>query len=260
MPQLNLVLHGTWGIEENNNGIRLVTVRDIDHVLRAGDRDNPSFNLSGDYTLEGVNAGNATGFKESQNATIRGPHRAGSVEVSINLAYPREIHSVRRGPTNGALFVETDVITTPPEMAVTQILVYDVGDLKNVKLKINEQATGLGPIMQPGDGTEKGRLDESELLTRNILNIHFYATSQNENAPGDHFVRVFQALGRAFNLSLTQLRMLDIPPNLEADDQVPGVSWRDTVTLHELRNRPAVSPNNCSTVVIKNRSSSSTAD
>ena len=57
--QLNVVLHGTWGIENNQDGIRFVTVEEHHHTIKAGDAVDPKIDLRERkvYRLEGVTKG-----------------------------------------------------------------------------------------------------------------------------------------------------------------------------------------------------------
>lgn len=290
MPQLNLVLHGTWAIELNETNIYLVTVPDEHHVIKAGDRDNPSFDLAKYdlphhylaqdmsaqhesaqqepaqpklYRLKNVKAGNPQSFDPRWNVIVDkyavkayDPElqwpltlNLDQVEVLIEIPYPMEIHSVRRGQTNGELF-ENDFPPTPEEIAVVQVLVYDVDveDLFEVYLiTIPEDEKDI-----PEDEKEKvylveigSRLDPAKKL----IDVHVFASPDDEShLPGDHFRTVFQKLGNAYGLVMTPLTMLDIP--LQLEEPILGLGWRDTVSLHELRNRPAASPTNCNMVVI----------
>jgi hypothetical protein len=279
MPQLNLMLHGTWGIEENDNGIRVATIHDHHHHdgLVAGNRDAPAYPLLGagthhdasqdhptkEYTLQGVTPGDGTQrFKHSQNAIVKGPRHAKNVAVLIDLEHPREIHSVRRAKTPGHSFFENGVPEIGPELAVAQVLVYEVPDLSKV-------------ILQPKDGSLGLKVEElgSPDGNNDVVNLHVFASPRTEeDLPKIHFIEVFQALAGAFGFVITPLekdrsaelqgtpldrdmtpeQMLDVPPDLN-DANIAGLNWRDTVSLHELRPRPAVSPANCNMCVFKNR-------
>jgi hypothetical protein len=98
--QLNLVLHGTWGIENNPDGIRLVTIDDHHHAIVAGHRDDAKsqhdLRRNKEYRLEGVIGGAPTNFRADQNITVdaridrigrAGPIRAdpGKVRVIVDF-------------------------------------------------------------------------------------------------------------------------------------------------------------------------------
>src|SRR5262249_9197665 len=130
--QLNVVLHGTWGIENNPDAIYIVTIEDHHHVIKAGDRCNPQFDLSTNknYELVGVTEGKPDNFRRDLNPTIdnRTADRD-KVKVVIRLPYPREIHSVRLMDTNGYDFFRNNFPATPRQIALAQVLVYDVDNL-----------------------------------------------------------------------------------------------------------------------------------
>jgi hypothetical protein len=280
------MLHGTWGIEENEKGIRVATIRGHGHHIVAGNRDNPTYQLDPmhppdaghdmdhkhdhpnpghdqmeEYTLEGVPPGDGTQrFNADQNAIVEGSHHAKDVAVLIHLKHPREIHSVRRARTNGRRFFENGIPLISTEIAVTQVLVYHVKDLAEVVLK-------------PMDGREGLKADQLDRPdgNSNVVNLHVFASPRTEEGlPKTHFIEVFQALAAAFGFvisplekdrpdeeqgmpldrDMTPLKMLDVPPHIKED--IAGLHWRDTVSLHELRPRPAVSPANCNMVVFKN--------
>jgi len=258
--QLNLVLHGTWGIEENDKLIRLVTIADHHHVIQAGDRDDPIHNLSGEYTLYGATPGTSPGFRRDQNPVVDNRTAdPGKAAVVINVPNPREIHSVRRFKTNGVQFFETDTPSVQDEMSAAQVLVYDVEKLEDLKL----------------DGCPDWKPEVVEALDeygglQKVVNLHVSASPRMEmGVPAKHFIEVFQSLAAAFgfvitplestrpgpvsplNRDMTPTKMTNAPPNLE--ERVTGLSWRDTIELHELRPRPAASPINCDMVVFKNR-------
>ena len=95
------------------------------------------------YRLKNVKAGNPQSFDprwnvivdkeavETHHPELQWPLTLNldKVDVLIEVPYPMEIHSVRRGQTNrerfGELF-EDDFPPTPGEIAVVQVLVYDV--------------------------------------------------------------------------------------------------------------------------------------
>jgi hypothetical protein len=258
--QLNLVLHGTWGIENNPEGIRLVTIDDHHHVIKAGRGDDPGIDLSQIkyYRLSGVTEGGAN-FKGAQNITIdprnelrddpRTELRAdvNKVKVIIDLPFPREIHSVRRYKTNRVPFFSSEVPRTPPEIAATQVLVYDVPDIAALR---------LFPL----------NVDWNVLVNPNVpdvTNLHLFAEPDNQKlteiveqdahaAPGHmHFQEIMRELGEAFGISIEATKMVDVPLGLE--DPIPGVAAQDTAALFERANGAAVSPANCDMLMLANR-------
>src|SRR5438552_17062204 len=109
--QLNVVLHGLWGIETTqDNGIRIVTIDEHHHEVKAGTWNSPEYDLPQECKLEneGLVPGLPADFNAEQNATVTPSHspppRSPSkddVKTVIKLPYPREIHSVRRVDTQG---------------------------------------------------------------------------------------------------------------------------------------------------------------
>jgi len=249
--QLNLVLHGSWGIENNTDAIRIVTIEDKHHVIKAGDVCDPKYDLSTQkfYELVGVTPGPPANFRRDQNPTIDNKTAdERKVKVVIDLPYPREINSVRREPTRGRKFFKNDFPITPTVMSVAQVLVYDVEDLTALRLK--------------GSGWEPQTNQEHP----NIVTLHLYADPDTEKIkmireeiahganPLGHATMVLRTLADAFglgSLEITPLILADIPPVLE--DPIDGLTKLDTVTLFECEPQPAVSPANCDFLISHNR-------
>src|SRR5215472_3350018 len=123
MQQLNVVCLGTWGIERNNDEIRLVTVENHHHIFEAGNRDEPrtSLIIGKNYRLEVVSQSPAAESKQERpkfdadsNPTVyprddpqgRPQLHADLTKVpgiSIDLPYPQEIYSVRSAPVTKKL-------------------------------------------------------------------------------------------------------------------------------------------------------------
>jgi hypothetical protein len=246
--QLNVVLHGTWGIENNPDAIYIVTIEDDHHVIKAGDRCTPQFDLGANtnYKLVGVTEGTPANFRRDLNPTIdnRMADRR-RVQVVIRLPYPREIHSVRLMDTNGHEFFKNNFPATPRQIATAQVLVYDVENLDAVRL----------------EGTEWRAQPNSGVPT--VVNLHLYADPdwkahkaiQYEIARGGerlaHATMVLEKLAHAFDLEIAPLRLSDAPPKLE--DQIIGLTDADTTVLWECGPQAAVSPDNCDFLLAVNR-------
>lgn len=259
--QLNVVLHGLWGIEANPDGIRLVTTDEEHHVIEAGDPANRiDLKPNKEYTLEGVESGPPSDFRADQNPTFQKdckdkgtrPLSANpkSIKVAIKLPYPKpgEIHSVRTIKTNGTPFFQG--IKTPPEIAIVQVLVYRVSDFNKLK---------LSPLSWTATPSAQG-----------IINLHFFAQpdentiqdlikheQQHAGDPGfkKHFQKAYENLAKAFGLTITPLEAVLVPP---VDPHIPGLTVQDTIGLDE---RPsslagvaaaAGSPAACDMLVIDN--------
>ena len=288
MAQLNLLVHGTWGVEENapkdgQPAIRLVTVPNMHHVFKAGYHDNPQFDLlehGKKYRLTGV-ATDPTPheFDPNRNATIdvnidlaalpegvksQTPPELhadeGKAAVIIDLPNPREIHSIRRAATDEQLF--RPIPRTPKEMSITGVLVYDVPDLSQVKLEALDKAEAfslkdLGVDAKTIDGTDVANLhvfaDPDKVLIKEVI-AHDAMAEKDGSEP--HFVETFRTLGEAFGLSLTALSLMNIRPAIE--ESILGlVDKCDTTALFEMCARTAVSPANCERMIVNNRTGGS---
>jgi hypothetical protein len=242
--QLNVVLHGLWGIETQANGIRIVTIDDEHHhhVAGAGKWNNPVQPLPQECTLEGVTPGTPADFNAKQNPTVTPSHipkpkspAKTDVKAVINLPYPREIHSVRRANMTGKpkFF---DKLDNPPEIADVQILVYDVEDITKLKLSPLPWIPEPNPKDHPTDP--------------DTINLHVYAQPTTAaGVPKDHVTVNYQKLSKAFGLDIKQLRTTDVPPE---NPGIPGLRWQSLVGLFELSG-PAASPVNCAMFVFNNR-------
>jgi len=245
--QLNLVLHGTWGIENNPDEIRIVTIQDEHHVIKAGDLCDPKFDLSKrkEYSLLGVMRGAPANFRRDQNPTIDNKKADDKqVKVVIHLPYPREIHSVRRMPTNGYEFFKDNFPATPKEMSVAQVLVYDVDDLDALRLEGSDWSAHTNP-------------------DQHTITLHLYADPdpekikiikaeiENGGDPLSHATMVLRKLADAFGLKITPLRLADA--RLVLEDTIDGLTAKDTAALFECGPQPAVSPANCDFLISHNR-------
>jgi hypothetical protein len=288
--QLNVIIHGTWGIEENDDGIRLATVPDHHHAFTAGNLEDPQrcLEIGRRYRLVGTHKKHAhecrnIEFRADLNLTVYPQddplnRRRLHADIdcvkglSIELDYPDEIHSVRRGPTppKKELF-STDLPRVGKELSQAQVLVYRAIDLPNVFLE--DMANGNRVLAV-------GRLEKRQVKAgeahREIVNLHLFAdpneamAEEIENEEKDtkmnmaehsnssemkpHFVEVFENLAKAYDLKMTPLKLLDIAPCLN-DEKIDGLVAEDTIALFE-RNagkRPCASPYNCDMCLFKNR-------
>src|SRR5262245_59665614 len=133
--RLNVIIHGLWAIETNQEGIRLTTPGLPDHVIKAGRVREPNIDLrtvgNKSFRLSGVVRGKKSDFLK--DLTFQVPFQGRSNVADLNkmaleilLPYPAEINSVRTFETDGQPFFKNDFPKTPPNRAaVVQVLVYD---------------------------------------------------------------------------------------------------------------------------------------
>lgn len=279
MVQLNVVLHGLWGIETNPDGIRIVTVDDHHHVIKAGTWARPEHDLKNlpgkTYRLEGATPGAPCGkhFNPDQNPTVKGdpnqPLQAKLelVRTLIELPCPKEIRSERRLKTNGVFF-DNDFPETPSELAMVQVLIYDVPDPGLLKLSPLD-APGLAPLAAPGvnpDGRDTINLhlfaEPDEITVQDVLKADAKALAAQKRpahhsrerqsvAPSAlrHFQTAYRNLANAFGLTITPLATADVAPT---DPGIPGLSLVDMISLQERGNSLAGSPDNCCMLTINN--------
>jgi hypothetical protein len=240
--QLNVVLHGLWGIETKPDGIRIVTTEEHHHVIKAGKRFKPEHDLKGKpdkhYQLVGVIPGPPADFKADQNPTVRPadgakPAKEHLVRTVIDLPYPREIHSVRAADTNGEQFFENNFPATPRQIAMVQVLVYDAEVKEDLK---------LAPLDWKPEVNPDGR----------TINLHLYAQPEaiHPGFPKDHFKTAYRKLAMAFDLTITPLMTTD--GATPVDPGIAGLQKDDLISLWEPKNRPAGSPANCEMLVFDN--------
>ena len=249
--QLNVVFHGLWAIETHKRGIRAITVKTMHHVTRAGNWQNPMDLPEGKYQLEGVRDATPMTFEVRQNLVVKNislkEDRANKVKVTIDLSYPRDIRSIRRIQTHSdTFFTGPDAPTTPREISIVQVLIYQVDDPAAIRLV---PLKWIPPEPQAG-----------------TVNLHIFSEPPSAQAtaeiarhdrthPGEppHFEVAFRQLADAFGLRITAVRTGQAEPD---DHGVRGLIPQDTIGLHE---RPlshigmqATSPVNCEMLIIDN--------
>jgi hypothetical protein len=263
--QLNVILHGLWGIENNPDKIRAVSVEvpnhipvapdhlpeAPDHVIRVGDfNDMVDLNVPSHYALEGVDGASVQRFDAEQNLVVVDERVTDLTKVvAIDFPRPNEIKSIRRFETHDKKFFDgADAPKTPKEIAMVQVLIYEKVDPRALRLPPldtfafpepnNEGAINLHLFAEPPDEVVAKKIEEHE-----------------EAHPKDkpHFKVAFETLARAFGLQITPLKTGKA--NMD-NGGVPGLTPEDTVGLHERPRRGsanlAVSPINCEMLVAEN--------
>jgi hypothetical protein len=245
--QLNVILHGLWGIETNKDGIRAVTVHTMHHVTKAGDLNKPVDLPKGEYRLQGVNRATPMTFEVRQNLVFKERvAKRDKVKVAIELPYPRDI---RRIQTHGDLFfIGPDAPPTPREIAIVQALIYEVKD---------PAAITLDPLKWSAPRPNGA----------GAINLHIFSEPPNAETtskialhdvqhPGEppHFKVAFGLLADAFGLRITAVRTGQAEPD---DYGIRGLTPQDTIGLHERPSSPkmampATSPVNCEMLISDN--------
>jgi hypothetical protein len=233
-PQrLNVIIHGLWGIETNDDGIRLTTPPVEHHVIAAGKIANPEIDLMASkertYNLTGVQQGSRLDFNRERVFSVDKIHFADryKIEVEVLLPYPKEIHSVREFQT-GQPFFAGDVKTPPETGTVVQVLVYEATAPGAPRLSPSAWAPG-----------------EDE-----IVNLHLYAQPERQPADPHHHVREgFAKLAAAYGIQVEVLK--EVKASLALDPGIPGLKAADVMALFEL-NGPVVSPPTCDMFIFDN--------
>jgi hypothetical protein len=250
--QLNVIFHGLWGIETHKEGIRAITVDTMHHVTMAGNWKDPMPLKDGDHELIGVAGATPMTFEVRQNFVVKGASvtedKAKRVKVTINLPYPRDIRSIRRIQTHcDTFFAGPDAPPTPREIAIVQVLIYEVQDPGAIRL------TGL-------DWTPPTPNHAA------AINLHIFAEPPSaevakkivlrdlEHTGPPHFEVAFKLLAEAFGLDITAVRTGQSEPD---DYGIRGLTPEDTIGLHERPSSPhsgmpAASPINCEMLIINN--------
>jgi hypothetical protein len=234
--RLNVVIHGLWAIETNNNGIRMTTPHMHEHVVKAGRAIEPEVNLldggARTFELKGVTSGTTKDFDQQKTFRVPPDHRADNNKVvaEILLPYPQEIHSLREFPTNGKPFFEKNVETPANKATLVQVLVYDVVNLDQLELAPSDWK----PAPQPDGRT---------------INLHLYAEPDKvPTDPKSHVKEGYAMLAAAFSLEIKPIEFVERP--LPTDPGIPGLEREDTMSLFEFG--PAVSPPTCDMLIFDN--------
>ena len=135
--RLNVILHGLWGIENNPDNIRAVSVEAPDHVIRVGDfNEMVDLNVPSHYALKGVDGASVQRFDAEQNLVVVNQRVTDLTKVvAIDFPRPNEIKSIRRFQTHGQKFFDgADAPKTPKEIATVQVLIYEKVDPSALRL------------------------------------------------------------------------------------------------------------------------------
>src|SRR5262249_4706644 len=147
------------------------------------------------------------------------------VRVQITLPYPREIRSIRRIQTHcETFFVGKDAPPTPREIAMVQVLVYEVSNFEEIQLKPplkgwRPKPNSFGTINLHIFAEPESEKDTSTILSDDL---------KNPNEP--HYRHAYALLAKAFGLEISAFRTGQAEPDHYG---VRGLTTEDTIGLHE---------------------------